>query len=49
MNQLRRTKWMLGMPLRWFWIDFSFAPAAALPLWIALHDVRRAEAQIKKR
>lgn len=33
-----------GLPLCWFWIDFAFAPAAALPLWIALRDIRRAEA-----
>jgi len=33
-----------GLPLVWFWIDFAFAPAAALPLWIALRDIRRAEA-----
>ena len=30
-----------GLPLVWFWIDFAFAPAAALPLWIALRDIRR--------
>lgn len=35
-----------GLPLVWFWIDFSFAPAAALPLWIALRDIRRAEAEL---
>ncbi len=33
-----------GLPLVWFWIDAAFAPAAALPLWIALRDIRRAEA-----
>jgi len=32
-----------GIPFHWFWIDFAFAPAAALPLWIALRDIRRAE------
>jgi len=32
-----------GMPLTWFWIDFAFAPAAALPLWIALRDICKAE------
>jgi len=32
-----------GLPLRWFWLDFAFAPAAGLPLWIALRDIRRAE------
>ena len=36
-----------GLPLRWFWIDFAFAPAAAVPLWIALRDIRRAEAALK--
>ena len=35
-----------GLPLVWFWIDFSFAPAAAVPLWIALRDIRRAEAEL---
>jgi len=35
-----------GLPLCWFWIDFSFAPAAGLPLWIALRDIRRAEAKL---
>jgi len=29
------------LPLVWFWIDFTFAPAAALPLWIALRNIRR--------
>lgn len=33
-----------GIPLIWFWLDFAFAPAAAWPLWIALKDIRRAEA-----
>jgi hypothetical protein len=37
-----------GLPLRWFWIDFAFAPAAAFPLWIALRDIRRAEAESPK-
>ncbi len=36
-----------GLPLRWFWIDFAFAPAAALPLWIALKDIRRGESALK--
>jgi len=36
-----------GLPLRWFWIDFAFAPAAGVPLWIALRDIRRAEAKLK--
>ena len=35
-----------GLPMVWFWIDFTFAPAAALPLWIALRDIRRAEAEL---
>jgi len=34
-----------GIPFCWFWIDFAFAPAAGLPLWIALRDIRRVEAQ----
>ena len=38
-----------GLPLVWFWVDFSFAPAAALPLWIALRDIRRAEAELDKK
>ena len=33
-----------GIPWIWFCFDFAFAPAAALPLWIALRDIRRAEA-----
>jgi len=33
-----------GIPFVWFWMDFAFAPAAALPLWIALCDIRKAEA-----
>ena len=32
-----------GLPWQWFWIDFAFAPAAGLPLWIALRDIRRVE------
>jgi hypothetical protein len=32
-----------GLPLQWFWVDTAFAPAAGLPLWIALRDIRRAE------
>jgi len=31
------------LPGWWFWIDFSFAPGAALPLWIALADIRKLE------
>ena len=38
-----------GLPLCWFWIDFAFAPAAALPLWIALSDIRKVEAESGKR
>ncbi len=34
-----------GLPLVWFWIDFAFAPAAALPLYIALRDIKRVEAE----
>jgi hypothetical protein len=34
-----------GLPLRWFWVDTAFAPAAGIPLWIALRDIRRAEKQ----
>jgi hypothetical protein len=34
-----------GLPFCWFWFDFAFAPAAALPLWIALKDIRKAEAE----
>jgi hypothetical protein len=30
-----------GIPMCWFWIDAAFAPAAALPLCIALRDIRR--------
>lgn len=37
-----------ALPSFWFWIDFAFAPAAALPLGIALRDIRRAEAGITK-
>ncbi len=32
-----------GIPWVWFYIDFAFAPAAAIPLWIALRDVCKAE------
>ena len=34
-----------GLPFCWFWIDFAFAPAAALPLWIALRDIKKIEAE----
>ena len=36
-----------GLPSCWFWIDVAFAPAAALPLWIALRDIRQIEAGSK--
>ncbi len=36
-----------GLPLIWILIDTAFAPAAALPLWIALRDIKRAEAEQK--
>jgi len=32
-----------GIPPQWILVDSAFAPAAALPLWIALRDIRRAE------
>lgn len=32
-----------GIPLGWFLVDFAFAPAAAIPLWVALRSVRRIE------
>lgn len=32
-----------GLPLRWFWIDTAFAPAAGVPLWIALINIKRIE------
>ena len=35
-----------GIPVIWFWIDFAFAPGAALPLWIALRDIKRVEAKL---
>jgi hypothetical protein len=37
-----------GLPWQWFWIDFAFAPAAGLPLWIALRDIRKAEILMNK-
>jgi hypothetical protein len=33
-----------GLPWRWFLVDCAFAPAAGLPLWIALRDINRAAA-----
>lgn len=38
-----------GLPSMWFWVDFAFAPGAALPLLVALRDVRRIERQRKGR
>jgi len=32
-----------GLPMIWFWIDCAFAPGAALPLWIAMRDIKRTE------
>ncbi len=32
-----------GLPWQWFWIDTAFAPAAALPLWIAYRDIEHLE------
>jgi hypothetical protein len=34
-----------GLPGFWFWIDFAFAPGAAVPLVIALLDIRALERQ----
>ncbi|MBI5819488.1 MAG: hypothetical protein HZA88_10930 [Verrucomicrobia bacterium] len=34
---------MRGLPAGWFWIDFAFAPGAALPLWIAYRDIKALE------
>jgi len=36
-----------GLPPIWFWIDFAFAPAAGIPLWIALKDIKRAEEELE--
>ena len=38
-----------GIPFAWFFVDFAFAPAAALPLWIALKDINQAERQQRER
>jgi len=38
-----------NLPWIWFWMDFAFAPAAALPLWIALRDIKRAEAEMNSK
>ena len=32
-----------GIPFCWFWIDAAFAPAAAVPLLVALRDIHRIE------
>ncbi len=32
-----------GIPLGWFFVDLAFAPGAALPLWIALQNIRKIE------
>lgn len=34
-----------GLPLWWFWIDAAFAPAAGIPLVVALRDIRKLEQQ----
>lgn len=34
-----------GLPWPWFLIDTAFAPGAALPLWVALRDIRWLEAK----
>jgi hypothetical protein len=34
-----------NLPSFWFWIDFAFAPGAAVPLIIALLDIRALERQ----
>ncbi len=34
-----------GLPSMWFWVDFAFAPGAALPLLVAWRDVKRIERQ----
>jgi hypothetical protein len=31
------------IPIMWMWIDFAFAPAAALPLYIALRNIKKIE------
>ncbi|MFO7902503.1 MAG: hypothetical protein R6U98_07575, partial [Pirellulaceae bacterium] len=36
-----------GLPMVWFWIDSAFAVGAALPLWVALKDIRRVEAELR--
>ncbi len=37
-----------GLPLGWLVVDFAFAPAAAVPLWIALRDVRGFERRAER-
>jgi hypothetical protein len=34
-----------GLPAAWFWIDFAFAPGAAIPLLVAWRDVAKIECQ----
>jgi hypothetical protein len=34
-----------NLPGFWFWIDFAFAPGAAIPLLVALLDIRALERQ----
>ena len=34
------------LPAWWFWIDFAFAPGAAIPLWIACRDIQKMEKSI---
>lgn len=36
-----------GLPPAWFLIDSAFAPAAGVPLWIALGDIRKVETEMK--
>lgn len=38
-----------GLPMVWFWIDSAFAVGAALPLWVALKDIRRIEAVLSSK
>jgi hypothetical protein len=33
-----------GLPWQWFLIDCAFAPAAGVPLWIALRDIKQIKA-----
>jgi hypothetical protein len=36
-----------GIPAFWFWVDAAFAPGAAIPLYLALRDIRRAETRAR--